>query len=58
MMSAGECACADSTRDRSDVSIHARSGIEGGRIVRVAGAAEMRVRLANKSRVGKDENRQ
>ncbi len=58
MVCACECARADSTRDRRDVSIHTRGGIERGRIVRVAGAAEMRVRFANKSRVGKDENRQ
>ncbi len=37
-------------------SIDPRSRIETCTIVCVAGAAEMRVRLADKSRVGKDEN--
>jgi hypothetical protein len=52
MMCGGECAGADSSGDRRNIRIDPRSGIETGRVVGVAGAAEMRVRLADKPRVG------
>jgi len=56
MVCAGECARTDSAGDRCNIRIDSRSRIETGRVVSVAGATEMRVRLADKSRVGKDEN--
>ena len=57
MMRARECAGADSACDRCNIRIDSRSRIETGRVVCVARAAEMGVRLDDETRRSEEENR-